>query len=394
MAKRFLPLLIGEEAPPLRPPGEDTIRRSARRNRGRANPLRGEELRDVASVADELRYYPQASTAERRAVLARMPKGDAAFIVKNLRHDPRGEHRPLSAAMLARVKADREWLFKHNDPPKTPLRGGKRGKRGGTVKPTGKFEHLRVRSPRAFVKNSLKTVPWIFVDARERAFVQKKLGLRAIPSGTKVVTGHLKDSVTRDRVPGTKVKWLASGVQTVLVPITGRKTPKSPPGTRTLPKRAARKVAARARRKNPGRLAILANPGGVPAVVAEAAKAMGGARGERFLRYYASLKPPDRQRLVKALKLFKKRHGVPCVEFELRKESGPRPVMAVGVGKALAVEYHANKGYRGSSKRGTPFRHTFQNGQELVTDENGRQLHVADRRGAARKTITTDWIYH
>lgn len=318
MAKRFLPLLIGDEAPPLRPPAESSLRRRA----SKRNP----------------------------------PK---------------------------------------SNPPKTPLRGGKRGKRGGTVKPTGKFEHLRVRAPQAFTKGSLKTVPWIFVDARERAFVQKKLGLRAIPSGTKVITGHLKDTVTRDRVPGAKVKWLASGVQSVLVPIRGGKTPKSPPGTRKLPKRKAQAVKARAARparRNPGRLAILANPQSLPREVTACAAAMRGPKRARFLAFAKKLSAHDQARLAKGLALYRKRHKAHCTDFELKKVPGTHTKIEVGVGRAQAIEYHANKGYEKSSKRGTPWRHRFENGQHVVSDENGRHLEVVDRRGAKRKTITTDFI--
>ena len=162
----------------------------------------------------------------------------------------------------------------------------------------------------------------------------------------------------------------------------------------------ATKTAAEAARKrvkstrtNPGRLAILANP--VPKAVADSAAKMRGEKRRRFLAYYASLKPGDQKRLVTGLQLYRKRHRTPCTDFELKKIKGTRIKIEVGVGKAQAIEYHANgKAYKGSSKRGVPFRHEFENGQHVVSDERGRKLEIVDRKGAKRKTVTTDWIYN
>lgn len=438
MAGRYLPLLIGDAAPPLRSPSAATLRR-----RNAAKKRR------------------PAKKAKRKAAKRKAKKRPAA---------------------KRRATARR-----------TPLRGGKRGKRGGTVKPTGKYEHLRARSPSSFVKSSFKTIPWAFTSAADQKMVKKILGLRTIPKGTKVITGRFKPGAKKDRVPGVRVKYLANGIQSVLVPIKGGKAPKSPPGTKRKAKRTVRKIAKRARknplrlnhhttkpgrgkyakvcmkiygpihegkrknrwhsaetrrrqlkaavsmygvdrihsemlkmrdeakrhgltreakaiqsdiawmaktygtgkgarRSNPGRLAILANP--LPKAIEECAKAMRGEKRRRFLAYYASLKPGDQQRMVKGLQLYKKRHGVPCSDFELKKVKGTRVKVEVGVGRAEAIEYHANKGYTGSSKKGTPYRHEFENGQHVVSDENGRKLEVVDRKGAKRKTVTTDWIYN
>jgi hypothetical protein len=424
MAKRFVPLLIGEGAPPLRAPSVRSLRTNAKRR----------------------------------------PKKKAAKKSKR-----KARKRPKA---------------------KTPLRGGRRGKRGGTVKAAGKFEHLRVRSPSSFKKTpSLKTIPWMFNSAADRAFVKKKLGLRVIPKGTKTISGSFKPGARKDRVPGKRVKYLGNGIQTVLIPIKGGKKPKSPRGTKRKTRKAVKRIVKRARknplrlnhhttkpgrgkyakicvkiygpiksqastlknpapkrrpdleawvakdgwdtvyrsmqdykvraiesgnravanatasdlkwlskhrkkltRKNPGRLAILANP--LPKAVEECARALRGEKRKRFLSYYSSLKPADRKRLAKGLQLYKKRHKVPCTDFELKKVKGTRVKVEVGVGRAAAIEYHANKGYKGSSKKGDPYRHEFENGQHVVSDENGRKLEVVDRKGAKRKTVTTDWIYH
>jgi hypothetical protein len=101
-----------------------------------------------------------------------------------------------------------------------PVGKTKRGKRGGWVSKSGqgKFEHKRVRPPDHFVKGSLKTVPWAFItEPGERAFVLKKVG--RVPDGAKVITGHIKSTVTAGRVAGKRVKWLGTGVQAVLLPL-------------------------------------------------------------------------------------------------------------------------------------------------------------------------------
>lgn len=458
--------------------------------------------------------------------------------------------------------------------PTTPLRGGRRGKRGGTVKSADRFEHLRVRSPSAFKKMpSLKTIPWMFNSEADRAYVKKLLGLRTIPKGTKTISGSFKPGAKKHRVPGTRVKYLGTGIQSVLIPIRGGKKSKSPRGTKRKAKKTAREIVKRARRKNPqmmtpfgrlpknaliqhstgrwgfvgsvsgvlayttkdgktptekqlkdaqqvgpriaglksrswatkaaamaalkkversrtnplrlnvaiprranpgrlailanpltknelhallsdadgfrktyrremergtaqskdrariatakaeilehwayflqtvpkgarrqsveqlrtranpGRLAILANPH-LPKAVEDCAKRLRGEKRKRFLSYYASLKPADQRRLVKGLELYRRRHKVACSSFELKKVQGTRVKVEVGVGRAEAIEYHTNKGYKGSSNKGTPFRHEFENGQHVVSDENGRRLEVVDCKGAKRKTVTTDWIYN
>jgi hypothetical protein len=223
-----------------------------------------------------------------------------------------------------RKKAAKKRPAKAKRAAATPLKGGKRGKRGGTVKPTGKFEHLRVRPPAHFVKGKLRTVPWSFItNVDERAFVMKKLGLRKIPPGSKVVTGRIKATVKVGRVKGKRVKHLASGVQSLLVPIKGGKVPKSPRGTPRLTKKKARKVAKRAR-KNPGRLMIL-NP--VPAIVKECVAAMARKRGgkkraEAFLAYLAKAPPAKRKKIYTGLKRqgsgdrVPRQQGLPRVEEE------------------------------------------------------------------------------
>lgn len=111
----------------------------------------------------------------------------------------------------------------------------------------GRAEHLRVRSPSSFKKSTFKTIPWTWANAQDRAFVQKKLGMRTIPKGTKVVEGAFKPGAKKDRIPGKRVRYLGRGIQAVLVPIKGGKTPKSPAGTPRKSKPTVKRIVRRAR---------------------------------------------------------------------------------------------------------------------------------------------------
>lgn len=263
----------------------------------------------------------------------------------------------------------------------------RRGPRGGIVKPKGRFEHLRVRPPEHFEKTpSLKTIPWGFVAPEaERRFVLRKLGLRSLPPGTKAVTGRIKGTVTTGRVPGVRVKYLAQGVQGILIPIRGGKRPARPRGT-PVPKRAtARKVVARAARPNarrrgvrcnPGQLMILANP--LP---------------PKLMRFAQRLSPSARVRFMKAVHRYKKFHGVwPKKITKVGSNPGSSPAFLVGMGRTEDVSYSANKGYRGSSKKGIPWRHRFRSKPVMATTETGKQIVILNRPGASREFGVTDFI--
>lgn len=293
-----------------------------------------------------------------------------------------------------------------------PIGKTKRGKRGGWVAKSGqgKFEHLRVRPPGHFAKMpSLKTVPWAFIsDARERAFVLKTLGLKAAPAGAKAITGHIKSTVTAGRVAGTKVKWLATGVQALLVPISQgkrmarlRSRAKALAGLTDaklkLERAKIRSVIAKTReartvRGNPGRLIIL-NPADPADPIAKTAKAMLPAARATLERVVHGASSAEIAALRKSLVTYKNFHGVwpPSIEKH-GNVPGKQTRFLVGLGKADHVGYRVNKKYPGSNKEGAPFRHHFSSGQELVTNEEGKGLTVLDRRGARRGTVTTDWI--
>jgi len=287
-------------------------------------------------------------------------------------------------------------------PRKNPVGKTTRGKRGGWVAKSGKgkFEHKRIRPPAHFVKGSLKTVPWAFItEPKERAFVLKKIGMTALPAGAKVITGHIKSTVKAGRVKGVRVKYLASGVQAVLLPLGSRSNPRrSMAGSRrSRPRRASRLPSPRhpsrpVPRKNPGRLIIL-NPADPSDPIAQTAKAMTPANRALLERVVHAASSAEITALRRALVTYRNFHGVwpPSIEKQ-GAVPGKQSRFFVGLGKADHVGYRINKEYPGSNKNGTPFRHHFSSGQDLVTNEEGKGLAVLDRRGARRGTAVTDWI--
>jgi hypothetical protein len=153
-------------------------------------------------------------------------------------------------------------------------------------------------------------------------------------------------------------------------------------------------------RKNPGRLVILANPskahkatparGSDTKVLEDAAAKMKGRQRAAYIKLVNASNTTERKLLVQALRRFHSLHGTYPTQIKKTdvKMPGKGKRFMVGIGKADHVGYHANKGYKGTKKSGTPWRHHFENNQELVTDEAGKSLAVI-----GKGTKVTDFIH-
>jgi hypothetical protein len=138
-----------------------------------------------------------------------------------------------------------------NNPPKKKRRANPGRKAAKDPKAKGVYEHLRVRQPASFTE--FRTQAWAFTrvsNAGDADWARKKLGIRTIPTGAKVVIGKFKKTAKGTRPKGKKGNYLAWGIQAILVPIKGGKRPMLPRGAAIPKKTKARKAVARAR-KNP-----------------------------------------------------------------------------------------------------------------------------------------------
>jgi hypothetical protein len=152
-------------------------------------------------------------------------------------------------------------------------------------------------------------------------------------------------------------------------------------------------------RKNPGRLVIL-NPsrahkatpakGNDQRVLEDAASKMKGSKRTAFIKLVNESTTNERKLLAQALRRYHSLHGTYPTQIKKTdvKMPGKGKRFMVGIGKADHVGYHANKGYKGTKKSGTPWRHHFENNQELVTDEAGKSLAVI-----GKGTKVTDFIH-
>lgn len=493
----FSPLLSGS-LPSLRSPvrGKKSVRRNPKkkvakkvaRKRKAAKKKPASSYLTVAAAAKKMRVTPATIRKYIRDGLLRGYRdGEKIKIREADLMPPRKKAAKKAKKKVAKKKA------KKKNAKRTPLKGGTRGKRGGTKKAAGKFEHLRARSPSSFQKGSLKTIPWMFAHIDDRTKVRKLLGLRSVPSGTKVVSGKFKTSSTTLRVPGKRVKYLANGIQSVLIPIKGGKKAKSPAGTKRKTKKAAKKIVRRATRKNaaPKRASrskyakivvkvygptkaggIRKNPQGAaerrkhlkseverfgPNKVYDAiarlqrdlaASGMTGAARlvqldlnwlastyqlgptgtvdrmpysrrnpatkapklpKAILSTLKAATPAERKKLTKVLATFtaaelkeaaaaaaisKKFHGRwPRELVPVGTVGGRQKRIRAGLGKADHVGYHTNsKKHRGSTKDGTPWRHKFENGQELMATADGKRLAIVNSPKRKRGTKIKKWI--
>lgn len=137
-------------------------------------------------------------------------------------------------------------------------------------------------------------------------------------------------------------------------------------------KRRRRPATAR-RRSNPAHLAIL-NP--LPA---------------NLQRIASRLSPAGRTQFLAAVKRYHQFHGTyPATVTRVGSQPGTRPRFLVGLGKTVDVTYDANgKRFKGSRKKGVPWRHTFHSRPILATDERGNSLHVLPNR----RYKVTDFIH-
>jgi hypothetical protein len=205
-------------------------------------------------------------------------------------------------------------------------------------------------------------------------------GLGILPKGTEIRVAKFKANAKGDRPKGVRVKYLASGIQSILVPkpaskVAKRKAPAKRKATTT---KAARRPAKTrgVRRSNPGRLMVL-NP--LP---------------KHIEKLRNTLSTAERKEFDQALRRFIRFHGgaFPSKVAKIGNAPGKQKRFLVGMGKAKEVGYEANKGYAGSNKNGTAWLHQFKGNPHMAATADGKQILVLNKIGARRKFKVTDWV--
>ena len=127
-----------------------------------------------------------------------------------------------------------------------------------------RYIHKSIRPEAQF--QEFRYAPANHMDPDDLRAALKKAKLRTLPKGARILAGKFKPSVTRGRPRGKKVKYLAWGIKSILIPKKGRRAnPKPPPKTmgapargharsKPVPKRTGQKRRPALRRSNPYRL--------------------------------------------------------------------------------------------------------------------------------------------
>lgn len=257
--------------------------------------------------------------------------------------------------------------------------------RANPVSDTARYHHYSARPATQFssfktitLAQAIRSYPGDAGDVVKRIRARKHGG--GTPSGSrpalgrtwregvKVRVGKFKASVKRGRPKGKRGDPLAWGIQSILVP--------KPAKARKAAKARKPAKATKARRKNPGRLMVM-NP--LPPHI------------EKFRN---GLSPAERPQFDQALRRYIKFHGgaYPTKITKVGQQPGKHRQFLVGMGRAVDVGYSANKGYKGSNKRGTPWRHEFRANAQMATTPNGKQILVLNKPGARSGFKVTDWV--
>lgn len=119
----------------------------------------------------------------------------------------------------------------------------------------------------------------------------------------------------------------------------------------------------------------------------------------RLTRYAATLTAEERQEFLACLARYHRIHGNYDVQMKtvgtVPGAKGKR--FLVGIGSTEDVSYSANRPgeYRGSQKRGVPFRHEFPSKPHMATNASGNMIMILNRKGSGKRfTIAAkdEWI--